>query len=315
MAGPQCSPKISHSSPSLARATYCEQEGILLSPTIGSSAFNRVLSALHSPCKALITPQAVAFDACSGRPIVGPQHVQDATPLADKFSVAVGDLLSLIDQTKVRRRRLQVAVSDYWARPAILILPATPHSDEAIDTLLASHYRRFYGELMNGWRWCWSQHDARLTAVAWPADALDILQAGLAQRGCVLSSAKSLGLLLGAQLSKLPGAYWLVILERTHVTLMRLQNGALRDWCVVSGMADTASLAAQLPLQLARESARSGDNCRALVIINFDAATDLSPVCKNLLNAGWSSRVCAAAELSSSWVWRLQQLTCLSKTT
>jgi hypothetical protein len=216
-------------------------------------------------------------------------------------------MLKLMDQAEVRGRRVQVAVSDHWARPALLTLPEKPQSDEAIDAMLTSHYRRIYGELMDGWRWCWSQHGTRLTAVAWPAGALDTLQTGLTQRNCVLSCAKPLGLMLGAQLGKEPGACWLAVLARPSVTLMRLQNGVLQEWCVMSGMLEPSSLPGQLPLQLAREAARHGDKCRSLVIIDFDAATDLPLVRKNLLDAGWSSRICAASELSSNWVWRLQR--------
>lgn len=268
---------------------------------------------MHPPCHALITPAAVVFDQGAKQQPLERRSDNHATSLADGFAAAVADLFTLVDQARLRGRRVRVAVSDYWARPTLLTLPAKPHSDEAIDNLLASHYRRIYGELMTGWHWCWSQHESRLTAVAWPAGAWDALQAGLAQRDCVLASARPLGLLLGALVGQLPGAGWLVILERTHVTLMHLHDGALDDWRVVPVLVDGSSMATQLPMQLARESARCGDNSRALVIIDFDAATDLPPVRQNLLDAGWSVRDYAVAELSGSWVWRLQQRLRLSR--
>jgi len=215
--------------------------------------------------------------------------------------------MALLDQARVRGRRVQLAVSDAWARPLVLTLPAKLASDDAIDTLLAGHYRKIYGDLMTGWRSCWSQHDTRLVGVAWPAAALEALHAGLAQRGCVLTRAKPLGVVLGARLAAEPGACWLAVLARTHVSLLRLQNGVLQDWWVVSGGGDVVSLARQWPLQLARQASSRGDACRALVIIDFDAAHDLPATRKSLLEAGWSARVCAGTELAASWAWRLQQ--------
>lgn len=282
---------------------------MLLSPT-DRSFTQRALSALRPPCRALITPDAVVLDVGGQRAPLVQRSDGTAPELAERFALAVGDLFTLLDQAQVLGRRVQVAVSDAWARPLVVTLPAKPASDEAIDTLLASHYRKTYGDLMKGWRCCWSQHANRLVALAWPSAALDALHNGLAQRGCALASAKSLGVLLGTPLASEPGACWLALLARSHVALMRLQQGALQDLLVVSSPDETASvdgLAQQWPLQLARQAARRGDACRALVIIDWDAAHDLPAVRKNLLDAGWSSRVCASAELSSTWVWRLQQ--------
>jgi hypothetical protein len=236
-----------------------------------------------------------------------------AASVEAQFSASVTILLGLLDKSKVRRRRLQVAISDHWTRPLVLSLTVKPQNDQAVDALLHSHYRKIYGDLMDNWRWCWTRHGARLVAVALPGRALDALQTGLAQRDCVLSSARPLGLLLGSQLSNEPGACWLVILMGFDATLMRLQNGFLQDWCVVTGAADAHSLAAQLPVQLVRETARRGDNCRAVVIVDFAAAIDLPAVRDNLLGGGWASRVCAATELSSAWVWDLQRLTRLQQ--
>jgi len=283
------------------------QEGILLSPPTGRLVLSRAFTALHAPCRALITPEAVALE-CAGKQLkLARPPGTPSDPLADGLTQAVGDLLTLLDQAKVQGRRVQVVVSDAWARPLVETLPDRPATDLAIDTLLATHYRKIYGDLMTGWRCCWSQHNARLVGVAWPAAALDALQTGLAQRDCVLASAKPLGVVLGARLAAEPGACWLAVVARAHVSLMRLQNGELQDWRVVSGMGDVASLARQWPLQLARQASSRGDACRALVIIDFDAAHDLPATRKNLLEAGWSARVCAGTELAASWAWRLQQ--------
>ena len=262
-----------------------------------------------------MTPQTLVLSAVAGQPPLFEHTSMSTAAVEEQFSATVAGLLGLLDKSKVRGRRLQVAISDQWARPLVLTLPGRPQDDEAIDALLIGHYRKIYGDLMDNWRWCWSQHGARLVAVALPARALDALQIGLAQRDCVLSSARPLGLLLGSQLGNEPGACWLVILMRLGATLMRLQNGVLQEWSVVTGAADASSLAAQLPLQLAREAARRGDNCRAVAIIDFEAVIDLPTVRKNLLDAGWASRVCTAAELSSAWAWRLQQLTPSQKAT
>ncbi|MDD5029939.1 MAG: hypothetical protein PHH58_10635 [Rhodoferax sp.] len=278
-----------------------------MSPPTGLSAFGRALAALRRPCHALITPEAVVFDAGGKHLPVVQRFDTKAKPLADSFGHAVGQLFALMDQTPRRGQRVHVAVSDAWARPAVLTLPAKVPDDSATDTLVSQHYRRIYGELMLGWRYCWSQHATRLVAMAWPAIALEALQTGLTQRGCVLASARSQGLLLGTQLRQQPGACWLLVLARSHGLLVRLQDGVLQDGCVLPGGGDAANRAAQLPLQLARQSARRADACRALVIIDVDAVQDLPALRQTLLEAGWSSRVCAAAELSGSWVWRLQQ--------
>lgn len=283
------------------------QEGISLSPPAVSSVFHRALGTLRAPCRALITPRAVVLEVGGGHQPVLLRCGSSAASLPDSLALAVADLLRLVDQTQVRRRRVRVAVSDYWARPLVMKLPGQATSDDTIERLLATQYRKIYGDLMQGWRWCWSQHDTRLVAVAWPALALDALQNGLASRACVLCSAKPSSSLLGAQPGPLAGASWLAILQHAHLTLMRLQGGALEDWCVVPGLADAQRLATQLPLQLARAAARCADPGRALVMIDFDAATDLSPVRQSLLAAGWQLRVCAPAEFSGSWVWRLQQ--------
>ena len=279
---------------------------MLLSPT-GRSTFGHALAFLQRPCHALITPDAAAFEAGGKRAPVAQRFDLSSVPLSDSFAFAVGQLFKLMDQSPLRGQRVQVAVSDAWSRPAVLTLPAKIPDDATIEALVAGHYRRIYGDLMDGWRWCWSQRDTHLVALAWPAKALNALQAGLAQRGCKLASARSLGLMLGAQLGHEPGACWLLVLAHGHVLLMRLQGGVLQDWWVLPHMADATSLATQLPLQLARQSTLRGDTCRALVIIDFDAAHNLPALCKTLFDAGWTSRVCAAAEVSGSWVWRLQQ--------
>lgn len=281
----------------------------------GISVFTQALTALRPPCRALMTPQTLVLNAVAGPSPLFEHSSMSAAAVEEQFSAAVAALLGLLDKSKVRGRRLQVAISDQWARPLVLTLPAKPQNDEATDALLLGHYRKIYGDLMDNWRWCWSQRGARLVAVALPARALDALQNGLAQRNCVLSSARPLGLLLGNQLGNEPGACWLIISIGLGATLMRLQNGVLQDWCVLTGAADASSLAAQLPLQLAREAARRGDSCRSVVIIDFDAVIDLPTVRKSLLDAGWASRVCTATELSSAWVWRLRELVGSQKAT
>lgn len=287
--------------------------GILLSSP-GISVFNQALAALRPRCRALMTPQTLVLDAGGGRkPLVEVSSMPRAA-VDEQFSGAVAGMFGLLDKVKVRGRCLHVAISDQWTRPLALTLPGKPENDKAIDTLVIGHYRKIYGDLMDNWRWCWSQHGSRLVAVALPACGLDALQIGLARRDCVLSIAKPLGLMLGRQLGNEPGACWLVILMRLSATLMRLESGVLHDWCVVSGAADPASLAEQLPMQLGREAARCDDGCRAVVIIDFEATVDLVLVRKNLMNAGWASRVCASNELSATWVWRLQQLTRSQKT-
>ncbi len=283
--------------------------GNLLSPP-GLSAFNHALAALRPRCLALMTPQTLVLDVRGEQQPLVERSSKIAIAVEDEFSAAVTGLFGLLDKAKVRGRRLHLAISDQWTRPLVQTLSGKPENDKAIDTLVMGNYRKIYGDLMDNWRWCWSQHGSRLIAVALPARAFGALQTGLAERDCVLSSARPLGLMLGGQLGNEPGAFWLLILMGTSATLMRLENGVLQDWCMVSGagVADPATLAEQLPMQLTREAARRDDNCRAVVIIDFESTIGLALVRKSLQDAGWASRVYASTELSATWVWRLQQL-------
>ncbi len=114
--------------------------------------------------------------------------------------------------------------------------------------------------------------------------------------------------MLAGQLPAAPGARWLLILTCAGVSLLRQQQGELIDWCVLADHAGATHWASRLPLQLAREAARRGDACRAVEIIDCEAATDLPLLRQALLDAGWASRV-GAPDPFTHWVWRLVSAT------
>lgn len=224
--------------------------------------------------------------------------------IEEQFDAAVADLLQLIDDSGLHGRRLHVVVSDFWARPLVLPLQGKLPSDEEIDVVLQSHYRRTYGDLMDGWRWCWAVQGARLVAVAWPTAGLAALRDGIAQRGCVLTSAKPLAIDVTSKVQLEGVSSWLAIMERQSVTLVRQQGGVWQDWCVVPGDADIAT---SLPLQLTRESARRQDDCRTVTIVDLSGTTNLTLIRKTLVDAGWLVHIHATHETSTSLAWRLSQ--------
>lgn len=265
----------------------------------------RAWSFLRPVSHALIMPQAVVLEAGLGAQPLVRQCSKASASLENQLTAAAADFLQMMDEAGVQGRRVQLVVSDFWARPAVLSVPVKTVRDDEADAVLAKHYRSTYGQLMDGWRWCWGRSDQHLVGVAWPEAGLTVLQAGLAARDCVLSSARPLGVDIANGLSSAASTCWMVIIAQPCVTLMRLQNGDLIDWWVLN---DAADLPVSLPRQLAREAARRADTCRAVVITDLDDETNLAPLRKALLDAGWASRVASANELTDSLAWRLHRL-------
>ena len=205
--------------------------------------------------------------------------------LEEQFNSAVADLLQMGDESATQGRRLHLVVSDFWARPLLLPLPGKLPSDEEVDTLLQRQYRRAYGDLMDGWAWCWERQGAQLIAVAWPAAGLQLLREGLAARHCVLGSALPLAVCLAARAAGHSGDAWLAIVEAQSVSLVRNSGGLWLDWCVLPHAGDAAL---SLPLQLQREAARRQDNCRSLTVLNLAATTNAIALRKTLQDSGWS---------------------------
>lgn len=270
----------------------------------------RALSILRPTCHALIAPDAVVLDTGgNGRPLVRQRRNQTGS-LEEQFDTAVSDLLQLMDASGTHGRRLHLVVSDFWARPLVLPLPGTPTSDEEVDIVLQSQYRRTYGDLMDGWRWCWERQGVQLVAVAWPAKGLAALADGMARRAGTLASARPLAIDIASQALGQGVSSWLVIIERHSATLVRQQEGVWQDWCVMSGALD---IAVSLPLQLARETARRRDDCRTLTLVDLNGAPNLERIKlvklikQTLADAGWSVSVRGANETGTSLACRLSQ--------
>lgn len=262
-------------------------------------------SLLRPGCQALITPQAVVLNpGGKTRPIVR-QCINLSGTLEMQFAAAVNDVLQMMDVENLQGRRLQLVVSDYWARPVTLPIVGKPPGDEQIEIVLQNHYRRTYGDLMNGWQLCWAAQAARLVAVAWPTDGLDVLRGGLARRGCILAEAKPLTIDIASK--ALPGrvSSWLAIMEPQSITLVHQQDGLWQDWCVSINATDMAQT---LSLQLARETACCGDKCRLLTLVNLNASTSVNLIRKTLIDAAWTLRVWPSTPTDASMGYRLSQI-------
>lgn len=276
-----------------------------ISASAGLPVLNRVLSALRPACHALITPQAVVLDAGGGR--VRPLVRQCSNPsggLETQFEAAVADLLQLMDDSGSHGRRLHVVVSDFWARPLVLPLQGQMPSDEDVDVVLQSQYRRIYGDLMGGWHWCWDRQGARLLAVAWPEGGLAALRQGIAQRNGVLASARPLAMDIAAKAVDEKTPSWLAIIEGQSVSLLRQQGGVWEGWCVLPG---DSSQAENLPVQLARETARRSDNCRAVTLVDLHGAANTTHLRKTLAGACWVTKTWSPTQADASTGYRLWQ--------
>ena len=268
------------------------------------SVLDRALSSIRPGCQTLLAPHAVVLDAGAGAPLAIRLRSHPTESLEAQFSAAVAELLQLMDQAGLRGRRLQLVVSDFWVRPMVLPLIGKLPSDADIDIVLQSQYRRTYGELMDGWHWCWAVQDARLLAAAWPAAGLAALREGMAQRGCILAQARPLAIDIASNALGDDGSSWLAILEQHSFTLVRQQNGVWQDWCVTP--IDT-EMATNLPLQLARETARRQDACRSVTLVDLTGVANTKLIRTTLTDEGWTLRVWASNQANASTGYRLQQ--------
>ena len=272
----------------------------------GLPALYRALSYGRPACQALIAPQAVAL-ACGGRarPLVQ-QGRHSSGSLEQQFSAAVADFFQLVDAAGLHGRRWNVRVSEYWARPLVLPMQGPLPGDDEVDIVLASQYRRIYGDLMAGWYWCWDWQHHQILAVAWPQVGLNALREGIHQRGGVLASAKSLCMEVASEAMQDKTSSWLALIEQQSLTLVRQHNGLWQDWCVTPLHDDVE---VSLPLQLAREAARRQDDCRVLTLVDLKGMSPVVALRQALTDTGWSVRVwvCPAAQARTSVACRLTQ--------
>lgn len=268
------------------------------------SVLDRALSNLRPPCQALLAPHAVVLDTGVGAPLALRLGGHPTGTLEAQFSAAVAELLQLMDEAGLRGRRLQMVVSDFWVRPMVLPLTGNLPNDAEIDIVLQSQYRRTYGDLMDGWRWCWAVQDARLLSAAWPAAGLAALREGIAQRGCILAQARPLAIDIASNALGDDGSSWLAILEQHSFTLVRQQDGVWQDWCVTPCNAETAAI---LPLQLVRESARRQDDCRTVTLVDLTGAANIKFIRSTMTEAGWTLRLGPSNQTHPSVGYRLSQ--------
>lgn len=275
---------------------------------------SQLLSYLRPSCRVLMTPNAVVLQTARGaQALVCPVRRAPGLPAPQppQLAQAVALLLQMLATARVQGRRVHLLVSDFWARPAVLVMPAKTRSDAETDALLAKHFGAMYGDPVQDWRICWSATTRHLTSLAWPNAALTALNAGLAARNCVLASAKPMGLVVAKHLPHDPSPHWLLILTRSCASLLRWQQGELIDWCVLPDVSGSTDWTCDLPLLLAREAARRGDTCRALRMVDFAATANTantantSRLRQTLQDAGWSPKM-VSAELCAHWLARLE---------
>ena len=273
-------------------------------PQVPGAGIGRALSYLRPACSALIAPHAVVLDTGGQlRPRVQLRADRAGTP-EQQFSAAVADLLQMVDASGMRGRRLRLVLSDFWARPMLLALPGQVPDDDETDVLLQGQYRRTYGELMQGWRICWTRQATQLLAVAWPGAGLRALGEGLALRGWVLERARPLAIDVARHTGGRGSSAWLVIVERHSASCVRQQDGVWIEWIVGRADQDTG---ASLPLLLERENARRGDTCRSATIIDLDGKADMNLIRKTLVDSGWALRVQPVNEAGAGQAWRLSR--------
>ena len=246
-----------------------------------------VASYLRPALHVLLTPQAAVLEVGAAvRPIV-----RRSTPAVQRielqFEAAVADLMVLLDNANIHGRRVHAWVSDYWARPLLLPMQGALPAEAEVDILLQTQYRRIYGDMMAAWRWCWAWQAAQLTAVAWPESGLAALQAGLAQRHCVLATAQPLSIDIAAKANPLAHTGWVALLESQSFTLLYQHSGQWQTWSVTRS---TEALETVLPLQLARLFACSAGTPQSITLINTAGLPSLDVLKQALSEAGWATR-------------------------
>ncbi len=259
---------------------------------------------LRPGAQALIAPHALAVQAKGRALAVVRQRTELVGKVEEQFNAAVVDLLQMIDHSGLHGLRWRVVVSDFWARPLIVPLSGPLPSDRDVDVMLESQFRRTYGDLMEGWRWCWTRQADQLLAVAWPSLGWTTLCDGLALRSGSVASAKPLATDVVAKASADSASSWLAIIERQSVTLIRRQDGQWLEWRVMPADSD---LAVALPLQLAREVARRRDECRTVSLLELSGTADGRRIRQALLDAGWRVQPGAANESDRSQAGRLSR--------
>ena len=259
---------------------------------------------LRPPLHALLTPYAVLLEVGAAvRPAVRRcSHCAGGIEL--QFESAIADLLLLLDNAKLKGRRVHVWVSDHWARPLLLPLHGKRPADAEIDILLKTQYRRIYGDMMNAWSWCWDLQNSNLTALAWPETGLAALRNGLSARHCALASAQPLAMDIAAKANLPAQTGWLAIVEAQSFTLMYQQNG---DWLTWSVTHCSSDLANALPLQLARLSACNTNTQQTVTLANITAVPQLNALRQGLAQAGWTTRLWQALQTNAVPNFRLMQ--------
>ena len=259
---------------------------------------------LRPPLHALLTPPAVVLElGAAVRPAVR-RCAHRAGGIELQFESAIADLLLLLDNAKLKGRRVHVWVSDHWSRPLLLPLHGNRPADAEIDILLQTQYRRIYGDMMNAWSWCWDLQNSYLTALAWPETGLAALRAGLNARHCAIASARPLAMDIAAKANLPSQTGWLAIVESQSFTLLHQQNGDWLTWSVTHCGADLHTL---LPLQLARLSACTPPTQTAVTLVNTTTEQNLDALRQALAQAGWTTRTWQPPQTNALRSFRLIQ--------
>ena len=261
----------------------------------GSLALRQAMAYLRPSCMALLTPQAVLLEISkSQRPLVRPCP---ATTVGAEPSMqqAAQLLLEMLDAASVQGKKIHIHISEAWVKPLGLPFPAKSSRPEDVQLVLQSQYRKVYGDLAEHLHISWEHHNGRLWAAALPNRPLVALQQGMAQRANVLASVVPLSTVVAKTALADHATSWLLVQEPQNITLVYVENGAWRHWCVVPAMVTDPVGTVQI---LEREAARMHNPCRNISLLAIgprQQAQALEPVLKS---AGW---------ITKSQVYRLSE--------
>jgi hypothetical protein len=266
----------------------------------------RIRGWFRQPLTVRVSPQGIFLEQ-AGKSWRG-RAATNRVALSVEDAGALGvELSELLATEGISPGRVKLVLSDHWLRPLVLELPSAGLSDAEIEVLVSYRYRQTYGGQMQDWAWRWvRQQGGPLVAMAWPESLLAGLRDAIGNWGGTLASAvpESLDAMQRAD----PGSAdaWMLVAEARHATIIRVGVGVWRQWRGhILGPA-SATVAGSVGELLQRAVARSGDNCRDLVIIEAGACGAWpTEMAQGLAVAGWKTRQTASDAATGSPVPRM----------
>jgi hypothetical protein len=249
----------------------------------------RLRGALRPPLTARVGPAGIFLEQGGGK--WQGEAAAGASP-GEEIAAVVTAFRQLLFAQRISPGRVNLIASDHWLRPLLFALPPGHLSDPEIDALVAYRYRQIYGGQMQGWVWRWArQAQGPLVAMAWPTALLGGLRAAIAEWGGTLASARpeSLHALQLARAGR--DDAWIVVAQQRHATVVRVTRDTWQYWrCRSLDPAPAAGEAASVCDLVQRSSARLGDDCREIAIVESGACGAWPrEVVRRLTAEGWTT--------------------------